>query len=101
MEEEKTPQPNEFFANYAPRPPKPGNGVKIIGYNLLALTLYSALCLPFSGGLISDAYALFFHCFLCFALAILYKSGLWLLSGLLVLVIGFSTCASFGHIDIR
>jgi asparagine N-glycosylation enzyme membrane subunit Stt3 len=90
-----TPKPDDFLTKYAPKQNKPGDGMKIVGYNLLALALYSLVCLSLSGGFVLDAFILFFHVLLCLGLAIDKRSRLWLLSGLLVLIIGFSTCVTF------
>ncbi len=74
--------------------------MKIVGYNLLILVGYSAACLSFSGGFFFDAVLLFSHVVVCLIFAIDKRSWIWLLSGLLILIIGFSTCvtwAEMGH----
>ncbi|MDF2432507.1 MAG: hypothetical protein JWP44_2138, partial [Mucilaginibacter sp.] len=44
------------------------------------------------GGIIVDALILVGHVLVCLILAIANRSWIWALSGVLVLVIGFSTC---------
>jgi hypothetical protein len=92
-----TPQPDDFLTKYAPKQNKPGDGMKIVGYNLLALAGYTVFCLSFSGGFIFDSLLLGGQVLLCFAFAIDKRSWIWLLSGLLVLIIGFSTCVTIGE----
>ena len=100
MEEENeganTPPPDDFLNRYAPKPKEPGNGMRIVGYNLVVLAAYSLVCLTMSGGFILDAIALLLHVLICFGLAIDRRSWFWALSGLLVLIIGFSSCAYLG-----
>jgi hypothetical protein len=69
----------------------------IVGYNMLALTIYT-LALKFSkdlAGYIFDALLLVVHVFVCVILAIAAKGPkvwIWVLSAVLVLTIGISTC---------
>ncbi len=81
---------------------KPPAGMYIVGYNLLGLAAYTALFgFASGGGFILDAVVLFVHVVICIILALANRSWIWLLSGLLVLAIGFSTCvmmASHGGI---
>lgn len=76
---------------------KPINGITIVGYNLLALALYTLIfkLLENSGGVIFDAFVLFLHVVICLILSLGGRSWWWLLSALLVLIIGFSTCTMF------
>jgi hypothetical protein len=92
-----TPKPDDFLTKYAPKQNKPGDGMKIVGYNLLLLAGYTIFCLSFSGGFLIDSFVLFLHVLFCFAFAIDKRSWLWALSGLLVLIIGFSTCVTFAE----
>jgi hypothetical protein len=75
---------------------KPRVKMGVVGYNLLALAGYTILCrlLVDQGGIIFDALFLACHVFICLILSIGNKSWMWLLSGVLVLVIGFSTCVT-------
>lgn len=84
-----------------PEQPKSQNvNMKIVGYNILALIIYTVLCrlMGKEGGLILDAFIIVGHVFVSIIAAIINKSWAWLLSGLLVLVIGFSTCVGLGSI---
>ena len=70
----------------------------IVGYNMLALMIYT-LALKFIkgdlGGYFADALFLVVHVLACIILAIAEKGQkvwMWLLSAVLVLVIGVSTC---------
>lgn len=82
---------------------------KVAGYNILAILAYSILIRVVSGGdnqgdggmeiLVTSAIAVTIHLLVCFALWALNYSGgnkalakAWLLSGGIVLVVGFSTC---------
>src|ERR1700742_1821409 len=90
-----------------PHPPKENSpspekskisGIAIVGYNILALAFYTLLIRVEGrdGALILDAFILFIHVFLCVGMAISRKSWTWVLSGVLVLAIGFSTCIMIG-----
>jgi hypothetical protein len=74
-------------------PGKPSGSMEIVGYNLLALASYTLLC-KFSSdaGYIFDAVVLALHVLFCLIASIAYKNWLWLLSGIMVLIIGISTC---------
>lgn len=96
MEEDGNLQPDAFLTPLTTKSPESGNGMKIVGYNLLVLAAYSVVCLPISGGFMLDAIALFFHVLICFGLAIDRRSWFWALGGLLVLIVGFSSCVSLG-----
>lgn len=88
-------------SNLPSEKPKGQNvGMKIVGYNILALIIYTVLCrlMGKEGGLILDAFIIVGHVFVSIIAAIINKSWAWLLSGLLVLVIGFSTCVGLGSI---
>ena len=88
--------------DYIPQPghgPK-NEGMKIVGYNLLALIIYTILCklIPDLGGLLLAAFLIAIHVFVCIIMTIVRKDWLWILSAFLVLVIGFSTCVALGNI---
>ncbi|MFI5139660.1 MAG: hypothetical protein ACHQIM_17700 [Sphingobacteriales bacterium] len=95
MEEDKTedsnPQPE---GKQQEKNVKPSVNMNIVVYNLLGLAFYTILFKLFAnqGGLFFDAFVLAGHVLVCVILAISEKSWLWVLSGVLVLVIGFSTC---------
>ncbi|TFF33614.1 hypothetical protein [Mucilaginibacter psychrotolerans] len=73
--------------------PKREYNYKVVGINLVLLVGYTLLSAIPSDGIIIDAFFLFLHVLACIILSITGPSRLqWLLSGLLVSVIGFSTC---------
>ena len=76
--------------NEGKRPP----AMKIVGYNLLVLAAYTIICTITNkdGGAIFDMFFIGIHFFIGIILAIVNKSWIWLLSALMVLIIGFSTC---------
>jgi len=72
-------------------------GMKIVGYNMLVLLIYSVVCKIGSrdlGALFMDAFLVGAHVLVCIIVAAGKRSWMWLLSALLVLIIGFSTCVS-------
>jgi hypothetical protein len=76
---------------------KPNTGMTIVAYNLLALAVYTIACKFNEGGIILDAFLIFFHVIICIGMALGKKSWMWFLSAVLVLAIGFSTCVMFGN----
>jgi hypothetical protein len=91
-----TTQPGGFNTNERPESNKQSEGMKIVGYNILALAVYSIPCLTVSGGALIEAFLLFIHVVVCIGAALGKRSWFWLLAGLLVLIIGFSTCVTVG-----
>lgn len=80
--------------------PKQELSYKIVGFNMAALAAYTFISAIPSDGIIIDASLIFFHVILCLILTLAGPRRLqWLLSGVLVLVIGFSTCA--GIVQLR
>jgi uncharacterized membrane protein len=75
---------------------KPKVDMAIVAYNLLGLAAYTILfrLLASAGGMIFDMLVLAGHVLVCFVMSIVNKSWMWVLSGVLVLVIGFSTCVT-------
>ncbi|WPU92167.1 hypothetical protein SNE25_22865 [Mucilaginibacter sabulilitoris] len=73
-------------------------GMKIVGINILVLVIYTSLLTigTNGGGFIFDAFLILAHVIVCIVMAITKRSWIWLLSAILVLAIGFSTCVSFG-----
>jgi hypothetical protein len=95
MEDNNTGDPNlQPEGKEAENNVKPSPNMNIVVYNLLGLAFYTILfkLLANQGGLFFDAFVLAGHVLVCIILAIAEKSWLWVLSGVLVLVIGFSTC---------
>lgn len=66
--------------------------LRILGLNLLILIAYSILSRLTAGGGILDAVFIGAHLLCCILIGAVERSWAWLLSGLLVLVIGFATC---------
>jgi hypothetical protein len=98
MEEDSEPEKLPGEDNKPILQKKPINGMTIVGINLMVLAIYTLL-IKLSGGiggLIINAFILFLHVVLCLGMALDKKSWIWLLSALLVLAIGFSTCAMIG-----
>ena len=70
-----------------------GKRTAIVGFNLLALLFYTVITKLIGGdAIVLDMFLIFIHVLVCIILAIANRSWFWLLSGLLVLIIGFSTC---------
>ena len=76
---------------------KPNPGMTSVALNLLALAFYTIIFKFVDGGIIFDAFIIFFHVIFCIGMAIGKKSWMWVLSGVLVLAIGFSTCVMLGN----
>ncbi len=93
---EKAPSNNNFTEE---NERKPFDGIGIIGINLVVLIVYTVLCKMVNSldSLVLEALIIGLQVFVCIVMAIVKKSGMWLLSGLLVLVIGFSTCVGLGN----
>ena len=66
--------------------------LKIAGVNMLLLLVYTFLTGLSKDGPIYDMMIIALHVVVCFILAIANRSWVWFLSGLLVIIIGFSTC---------
>lgn len=68
------------------------NNLRILGYNLAVFTVYT-LGLNFTNsGFIVEAYFIFGHVINCIICSIHFRSWAWLLSALLIIGIGLSTC---------
>jgi hypothetical protein len=79
--------------------PKQELSYKIVGVNLGILAGYTLISAIPSAGVLFDAFLIFFHVMLCLILTLTGPKRLqWLLSGVLVLVIGFSTCVGIGQL---
>jgi len=96
---------NIWEPNREPEKKPPGNENKstvnmaVVGYNLLGLAGYTILFQlgGGGGGFILDAFVIFIHVLVCVIMALGKKSWMWLLSGVLVLAIGFSTCVMLAN----
>ena len=73
---------------------KPSTNMQLVGINLGVLAGYTVICVAAGGGgLMLDAFIIAGHVIICIGMAAAARRWAWLLSGLIVLVIGFSTCA--------
>lgn len=68
--------------------------MRIVGVNLLVLAGYTIISRVIPGGFILNGYAIIVHFILCLIKAIIHKSWIWLLTAIMVLLIGCSTCAN-------
>lgn len=75
--------------------PKPANRWKTVGINIAVLVVYTLACRLTDSGVIIDAFLIAIHFFAGIIMSIIVRRWEWVLSALLVLVIGFSTCANF------
>ena len=75
-----------------PKKEPDNSNLKIVGLNIGAFALYCLLSAVAAGSIFSALPVFAIHIVLCFILAIALRKGVWALSGLLILVIGFSTC---------
>ncbi|MDB4918624.1 hypothetical protein [Mucilaginibacter sp.] len=77
---------------------KPIGGITIVGINLLVLVFYTLLLklTTRDASFILDAFILLVHVIYCLGMALGKRSWMWLLSAVLVLAIGFSTCVLIG-----
>lgn len=87
-EEEQLPPPNQLPDN------KPPGGIKIVGLNLTVFVGYTLLSMLVNGGLIFAGLLMICQVVVCSILSLYYRKWSWFLGGLLVLIIGFSTCVS-------
>jgi hypothetical protein len=74
---------------------KPANGMLIVGLNLLALALYTLVIKTTvdSGGMILEAGAIIMHFSICILMSTVRQTWWWLLSALVIISIGCSTCS--------
>jgi len=76
---------------------KPIKGMAIVGYNMLAVIVYSlAICIIRPSGIEFSLYILIFHMFFCVVMAILSKKSnmvwAWVLTAIILPIVSFSTC---------
>ncbi|BAU53632.1 hypothetical protein [Mucilaginibacter gotjawali] len=68
----------------------------IVGFNILGLAFYTVIykLSANEANLVIDAFLIVFHVLFCLGMALVSKrAGMWVLSAVLVLIIGFSTCS--------
>ncbi|UOE46906.1 hypothetical protein MTO98_21105 [Mucilaginibacter sp. SMC90] len=96
MDDNNTPQNvrNENQDKFPGNENKKSPAMKIVGYNLLVLAVYTIICAITNkdGGVIFDMFFIGIQFFACIIFAIINRSWVWLLSAIMVLIIGFSTC---------
>jgi hypothetical protein len=68
---------------------------KVVGYNTLALVIYTLLFKLIEGGVFLDCFVVGIHFLACLIISIGIKKWEWLLSAFIVLAIGFSTCVTY------
>ncbi|MEO3403148.1 hypothetical protein AAFN85_04550 [Mucilaginibacter sp. CAU 1740] len=85
------PDPGRFLLDHKPKKP---SSMKIVGINMAVFAAYTILCElgAKDGAAILDMFLIGIHVLVGIVLAIVNRSWAWLLSALIVLVIGFSTC---------
>ena len=76
------------------------NGFKIVGINLLAFVLYSIMFILAPKSLIGFGLFYFIHLLICITITIDTKNWYWLLSGLIILIIGISICVNISIIHV-
>ena len=83
MEDHKTPK-NEATET---------SSLKIVGLNLLVFAFYTLICVSTGGEAGFFAFILAgLQAFICVIVAIIAKRWIWVLSALMLLIIGFATC---------
>lgn len=93
MEDKEITEGNPFAGGQQPNN-RPSADMRIVGYNLLVFVGYTlVLRLAGNAGFILDGILLVIHVFVCIILSIAYRNWFWLLGGVMVLIIGVSTCA--------
>jgi hypothetical protein len=73
---------------------EPASGIKIVGINLAVFVGYTLLSLLTDGGFLFAGVLMICQVIVCIILSVHYRKWSWFLGGLLVLIIGFSTCVS-------
>ncbi|RVU02664.1 hypothetical protein EOD41_01620 [Mucilaginibacter limnophilus] len=74
--------------------------MSIVGANLIAVVVYTVLCAVGGGeGLIFSAFLIVIHAIACIIVAPFAKKWEWVLAGVLVVAVGFSTCAGLFSIS--
>ncbi|GGA88782.1 hypothetical protein [Mucilaginibacter rubeus] len=86
-EEEQLQPPNQPPGN------KPQGGIKIVGINLAVFVGYTLLSLLTDGDVVAGL-LMVAQVIVCIILSLYFRKWSWFLGGLLVLVIGFSTCVA-------
>jgi len=76
---------------------KLSSAAQILGYNLIALVAYSIICRLLDHNFIIDAFFIMSHMLFALLMAGMYdeRRKVWLLSCLLILLLGYTTCGFF------
>ena len=96
--EEKPSQPTNPFADTGNQDNKSKTNYNIVGYNMLILGFYTLICKLIGSdgsGYLFDAVLLVIHVLVCIIWAVAVRGNrgwMWVLSAVLVLVVGISTC---------
>jgi amino acid permease len=101
---------NEILDSDIDKKPEMPQHRKILMTNLGILAFYTIFCFVFnkSAGLVLDAFLIVGHVGICLLVGIIQSITVkkdnssvkgWFLSALLVLLIGFGTCVSFGRLS--
>lgn len=93
MTEEEQLQPQNQHPDH-----KQPSGIKIIGLNLAVFVGYTLLSMLTNGGFIFAGLLMIAQVVVCIILSLYFRKWSWFLGGLLVLIIGFSTCVSLVRI---
>lgn len=74
---------------------KQGYNFRVLGANLLIFAIYTVIGILSGGdGQLGAFFFSLFHFAVCVILAIVFRKWAWLLSALVILVIGLGTCVS-------
>lgn len=84
-----------------PNEPRPNNGMRIVGINIGILAGYTIICALVPDLIMLDMFLIGIHVVVCIICAIAYRKWSWLLSAVIILVIGFSTCVMTMKLDIH
>jgi hypothetical protein len=85
-----------------PQDEKPNSGgMRIVGINLAVLAVYTIISALIRELWVLDMFFIGLQFVTCIVMAIVKRKWSWLLSGILVLVIGFSTCVSLINISMH
>jgi hypothetical protein len=73
----------------------PISNIHIVGINITILAVYTLACRFTDIGLLFDAFFIMVHFIVCIIVTITSDKKIWAFTGLVVLLIGVSTCVEF------
>jgi hypothetical protein len=74
----------------------PTSNYWILGVNLLLFLLYTGgIALIDKNDIVGAFFIAVLHFVICIIMALYHRNGAWFLAGMLILVIGFGTCANY------